>query len=141
MGLLRKHFPKIQNPEVATEALQLSLALESDGHVAGSAARTGISSLPRSRRLELLDQTAEVLYGAGLLSIGQLADVKKARKTEKLAVLAKPPGWADLALASDFGRAIEHLAPLEPEARLYTKDRLQLSLVPFYSGVVESLAR
>jgi len=141
MGLLRKHLPKIQGPAIATEALQLSLTLETDGYVAGSEALAGISSLPRSRRLELLDQTAEALYGAGLITLGQLADVMKSRKREKLPVLAKPPEWAQLSLSSDFGRAIGHLAPLEPEARRYTQDRMQVSLVPFYSGVVDSLGR
>ena len=56
MGLLRKHFPTIHDPEIAVEALQLSLALETDGSVAGGEAMAGISSLSRGRRLELLDQ-------------------------------------------------------------------------------------
>jgi hypothetical protein len=141
MGLLRKHLPQIHDPEVATQALQLSLVLETDGYLAGNEALTGISSLPRKRRLELLDQMAEALYGAGLVSLGQLADVKKSRRSEELRVLQKPPEWARLSLDSSFERVIEHLAPLEPEARLYTQDRMQVSLVPFYSGVVDSLAR
>jgi len=141
MGLLRKHLPKIQDPKVATEALQLSLVLEADGYVAASDALAGISSLSRKRRLELLDQTAEALYGAGLIQLDHLADVKKSRKRNDLRVLAKPPEWADRSLASNFERAIAHLAPLEPEARLYTQDRMQVSLVPFYSGVVDSLGR
>jgi hypothetical protein len=141
MGLLRKNFPQIHEPELAIEALQLSLVLETDGYVTGNEALTRIASLPRNRRLELLDQTAEALYGAGLLTLGQLAEVKKGRRRERLRVLAKPPEWADLSLASDFERAIEHLAPLEPEARRYNQDRLQVSLVPFYSGLIESLGR
>ena len=141
MGLLRKHLAKLDDPDVAIEALQLSLALETDAYVTGSEALAAVSSLSRSRHLELLDQTAEALYGAGLISLDQLADVKKGRERKDLSLLAKAPEWAGLSLSSDFGRAIEHLAPLEPEARLYTKDRLQVSLVPFYSGVVDSLGR
>jgi hypothetical protein len=141
MGLLRKRFPEIHDPEVATEALQLSLVLETDGSVAGNEALTGISSLPRSRRLELLDQTAEALYGAGLITLDHLAEVKKGRQHEKLHVLAEPPEWADASLASGFGKAVGHLARLEPEARSYAPQRLQVSLVPFYRGLVDSLGR
>jgi hypothetical protein len=139
MGLLRKRLGEIRDPKVAIEALQLSLALEADGAVAGSEARSSISSLSRKRSLELLDQTAEALYGAGLITLDQLADVKQARQSEKLRVLAKPPEWAEQALASNFGKAIEHLAPLEPKARSFNEDRLQQSLVPFYRGVVDGL--
>jgi hypothetical protein len=141
MGLLRKYLPQIRDSQLATEALQLSLVLESDGYVAGNEALTGISSLPRDRCLELLDQTAEALYGAGLISLDQLADVKKSRQRKDLRALAKPPEWAGQSLASDFGRAIDHLAPLEPEARVYTQDRMQVSLLPFYSGVADGLGR
>jgi len=141
MGLVRKHFPKIHDPKVATEALQLSLALETDGTVAGNEALTGISSLPRSRHLELLDQTAEGLYGAGLITLDHLADVKQSRQRETLRVLAKPPEWAEGSLTSSFGKAVEHLAPLEPKARSYTQGRLQASLVPFYRSVNDSLGR
>jgi hypothetical protein len=137
MGLLRKHLPNLRSPAVATEALQLSLVLEADGYVAGNEALPGVPSLPRKRRLELLDQTAEALYGAGLISLGQLADVKKSSRRDELDV----PEWAGASLASNFERAIQHLALLEPEARRYTEDRMQLSLLPFYSGVVDSLAR
>ena len=141
MGLLRKHLPKLDDPTIAIEALQLSVALEADGYVAGSQALKGIASVSKSRRLELLDQTAEALYGAGLIGADQLSDVKKARKRAKLAGLAKPPEWAEQELSANFGKAIEHLAPLEPEARRFSQDRLQVSLVPFYSGVFDSLER
>ncbi len=141
MGLLRKHLPDISDPAVATAALQLSIALEADGYLAGNEADGAVAALPKKRRLELLDQAGEALYGAGLLDASQLADVKKARQREKLATLAKPPEWADRSLAAQFGRAIDHLAPLEPEARQFTKDRLQLSLVSFYGAVLGSLGR
>ena len=141
MGLLRKRFPEIRDPKLATEALQLSLALENDGSVAGSKALPKISSQSKSRRLELLDQAAEGLYGAGLITLDQLSDVKKARKGEKLRELAKPPEWAEQSLTSKFGKASEHLVPLEPKARSFTQGRLRVSLVPFYRGVVDSLGR
>jgi len=141
MGLLRQNLPKIDDADVAIEALQLSVVLEADGYVAANQALTGVTSQARKRRIELLDQTAEALYGAGLLTVDQLGEVKKARKGEKLSDLAKPPSWAEQAVASEFRKATEHLAPLEPKARRYTEDRLQVSLVPFYRGVVDSLER
>jgi len=141
MGLLRQNLPKIRDPELATDALQLSVVLETDGTVAAREAQSGLASLSRKRRLELLDQTAEALYGAGLLTVDQLGDVKKARSRENLSTLAKPPAWADRAVASDFGKAIDHLAPLEPETRSFGKNRLEVSLVPFYRAVVDSLGR
>lgn len=139
MGLLRKYLPGVQDAERAIELLQLSLVLEADGHAAGSRALPGIPPLPESRRLELLDQAAEALYGAGLLTLEQLAEVKKSRRGGELRVLARPPGWAERSLDSVFGRAIEHLSRLEPKARRFTPDRIQISLVPFYDGVLDSL--
>ncbi len=139
MGLLRKHLAKIRDPEVATRALQLSIVLETDGYVAGGRALQGIGSESRDRRLELLDQSAEALYGAGLLSADQLADVKKGRRRKDVGALARPPGWADQAVAADFQRAIDHLAPLEPQVRRFGDDRTQVSLVPFYRGVLGTL--
>jgi hypothetical protein len=139
MGLLRKYLPEIRDPDVASEALQLSVALERDGNRAGAAVRSGVSSVSRSRRLELLDQTAEALYGAGLLTLDQLSDVKQARKSEDLGVLAKPPAWAEQALDAAFTKAVAHLARIEPKAHDFTAERLNGSLVPFYRSVVDSL--
>jgi len=139
MGLLRKYLPEIRDPDIASDALQLSVALERDGSRAGSALRSGASSVPKSRQLELLDQTAEALYGAGLLTLEQLSDVKQARKSEDLGVLAKPPAWAEQALDAAFGKAVAHLARIEPKARDFTADRLNGSLVPIYRSVADSL--
>jgi hypothetical protein len=139
MGLLRQNLPKIDDADVAVDALQLSVALEADGVASAGRAESATGSLPRKRRLELLDQTAEALFGAGLLSVDQLGEVKAARKREKTAVLAKPPSWAERALASEFGKAIAHLTPLEPEAKRFDEDRLQQSLVPFYRAVAGGL--
>jgi len=137
LGLLRKHFPQIRNPEVATQALQVSIALESDGYVAGSQALTGISSVSAERRQELLDQTAEGIYGAGLITGAQLAEVKKSSRRQGVPV----SDWAGQSLASNFGRGVEHLAPLEAKTRGYSADRIQVSLVPIYSGVAKSIGR
>jgi hypothetical protein len=140
MGLLRKHLATLQDPDLASEALQLSLVLESDGFASGRGALAGAPSLPASRRLELLDQASEALYGAGLLTLDQLADVKRGRVREDRRVLSQPPEWAERSLGSSFGRAIEHLATLEPNARLYVRDRMQVSLVPFYRAVLDGSA-
>ena len=67
--------------------------------------------------------------------------MKQSRKSETLRVLAKPPEWADRSLAASLGRGADHLAPLEPKARGFNKNRLQTSLVPFYRGVVDGLGR
>jgi len=139
MSLLRKHLPGLRDPEVATEALQLSVVLEDDATAAGRAARSGISSLSKSRRLELLDQSAEALYGAGLITLDQLSDVKKARQRGKRSVLGKPPEWAERALDTTFDKAIDHLAPLEPKARSFVPERTKKSLVPFYGNLADNL--
>ncbi len=139
MGLLRKHLPDLRDPEVATEALQLSVVLEDDATAAGRAAGGGISSLSKSRRLELLDQSAEALYGVGLVTLDQLSDVKKARQRGKRSVLGKPPEWAERALDTTFDKAIDHLAPLEPKARSFVPERTKTSLVPFYGNLADNL--
>ena len=65
--------------------------------------------------------------------------MKQARKSENLGVLAKAPAWAEQALDAAFGKAVAHLARIEPKARDFTADRLNGSLVPIYRSVADSL--
>jgi hypothetical protein len=152
LGLIRKHFPTVEDPEIALETLQLSLALETDVYTGGAMLLTQLDRLSRRQRIELLDQAAEALYGAGFLTIRHLIGVKESRARleqagspsvglyrEELRYLARGPEWCGRWLAFLFGPTVEWLAPLEPEVHLYPQDRLRGSPLLFYSGLLDSL--
>jgi hypothetical protein len=152
LGLLRKYFPRIQDPALALEAMQVSLALEDDAFTAGNTILTRLDALTRRDRLELLDQTAEALYGIGFLTTRHLVGVKESRlRVEdaeapslnayraELRYLARVPEWSGRSLAFRFGPSVEHLAPLEPEVHLFAQDRLRGSPLLFYSALIDGL--
>ncbi len=152
LGLIRKHFPDIDDPQLALDALVLSLALETDVYVGGATLLTQLDGLSRRQRIELLDQSAEALYGAGFLTTRHLVGVKQARMRledagepsvnayrEELRYLARGPEWCGRWLAFNFGPTVDELAPLEPEVHLYPQDRLRGSPLLFYSGLIDSL--
>jgi hypothetical protein len=152
LGLFRKYFPRIQDPELAFEALQVSLALEDDAFTAGNTILTQLDTLSRRDRLELLDQTAEALYGAGFITTRHLVGVKESRARiedaetpsvnayrEGLRYLARMPEWSGRTLVFHFGPTVEHLAAIEPEVHLFPQDRLRGSPLLFYSALIDGL--
>jgi hypothetical protein len=152
LGLFRKYIPRIQDPELALEALQVSLALEDDAFTAGNTILTQLDTLSRRDRLELLDQTAEALYGAGFITTRHLIGVKESRARieeeeapsvnayrEELRYLARMPEWSGRTLVFNFGPTVEHLAPIEPEVHLFPQDRLRGSPLLFYSALIDGL--
>jgi hypothetical protein len=152
LGLFRKYFPRIEDPELALEALQVSLALEDDAFTAGNTILGQLDTLSRRDRLELLDQAAEALYGTGFITTRHLVGVKESRARiedaesvsvnayrEELRYLARMPEWSGRTLAFHFGPTVEHLAPIEPEVHLFAQDRLRGSPLLFYSALIDGL--
>ncbi len=152
MRLLREALPGISETRVALEALQTSLALEADVYATGNTLVTRFDRLTRGSRLELLEHTAEALYGSGLIGARQRqaiesssARIRSSRPLalgtyrEELRYLALPPEWAGRWLHFWFGDAVARLAPLEPEAQLFPQDRLRGSPLLFYGALIDSL--
>ena len=151
-GLLRKYFPGVRDPQTALELLQLSLALETEAYVAGNTLLTRISRMSRRQRLALLDDAAETLYGAGFLSIRQLAGVKQSiarieaygdpplgAYRQELRYLARTPEWSGRWLEFNFGPQVARWASIEPEVHLYAQDRQRGSPLLFYGAVIDGL--
>jgi hypothetical protein len=150
-GLLRKHFEAVRDPAIALELLQTSLALESEVFTSGNAVLARIGPLSRAERIELLDYTAEGLYGAGLINVRQLQGIKATRQRlaagapslnayrDELRYLARAPEWCGRWLEFNFGAQVARLAPLEPEAHLFPQDRLRGSPLLFYGAVIDGL--
>ncbi len=65
---------------MALEAVQLSLSLESAVFTAGTEVLADLGSLTRKQRLALLVDSAEALYGAGLISGRHVAGVYASTK-------------------------------------------------------------
>jgi Pyruvate phosphate dikinase, AMP/ATP-binding domain/PEP-utilising enzyme, mobile domain len=152
MGLIRKHFPDVRDPERALAALRVSLALEDDAYTAGNTLLTGIGSQTRRQRLTDLDQAAEALYGTGFLSLRQLAEVKYSiarveirnptsvdSYREEAHYLARVPEWSGRWIEFEFGPTVAHWAPIEPDVHLYTQDRQRGSPLLFYGAVIDGL--
>ena len=152
LGLLRKHFPKIGDPETALAALDASLDLETDVYTAGNTLLAGDERRSRRVLLELLDQTAEALYGTGFIGVRELGGIKSSRARiargsspvlnayrQELRYLARAPEWSSRWLEFNFGQTVTHMAPLEPEVHLYPQDRLRGSPLLFYGAIVDGL--
>ena len=154
LAQIREAFPKIDPPEVALEALQTSLALEDDVYASGNTIIKDLDQLNRRTRIETLEASADALYGAGFLSQRQLRAVqdgvsrlvpKSGNPTleqyrSELRYLARVPEWSDRWMAFNFGETVARWAPIEPEAHLYTQDRLRGSPLLVYGAIIDSLS-
>jgi hypothetical protein len=154
LGLLRGHFPKIEQPEVALEALETSLALENEAYTSGNMVLGNLSALARRERLVLLDQTGEALYGSGFITSRHLAGIKGSLRRldsgegpsvddyrAELRYLARAPEWSGRWMAFNFGPTVERFAIIEPETHLYPQDRLRGSPLLVYGAVIDDLVR
>jgi hypothetical protein len=153
-GLIRKHFAKVPDPETALALIQLSLVLERETYTNGNTVLTQADGLSRRERLDLVDRSAEALYGAGLISMRHLVGIKQTvarieqagtpsvnEYREELRYLARAPEWSGRWIAFNFEQAATQLAPLEPEVHLYAQDRLRGSPLLFYGAMTDGLVR
>jgi hypothetical protein len=152
LSAIRNGFPDVTDTDVALAALQTSLALETDTYSAGNTLLLEIAGRTRRERLTMLEQTAEALYGVGLLSARHLSGIRTSVQTleksatppliqyrDELRYLSRVPEWASRWIEFNFEPAVSRLAPLEPEVHLYSQDRLRGSPLLFYSGVIDGL--
>lgn len=121
-----------------------------------SASRNLLQELPRAsraQRAEWLQLAAQAVYGMGLFSQREWAElggsVKRlsgdsvvlARYRRELQALERAAGWPGRRLQHAFGDSLERLARIEPLAEEFIADRLRSSPLLFYSTVLDSLAR
>lgn len=152
LAQLRDSFDEIDDPETALAALQASLALENEAFIIGNTFLVRLDGVSRRDRLQLLERTAEALYGAGFLSrrhvtgieasVARIAEVGSPPVNayrEELRYLARAPEWSGRWLEFHFGPTVAHLAPLEPEVHLYPQDRLRGSPLLFYGALIDGL--
>ncbi len=134
--------------------MEASLLLEQDAFATGNRLLAQLPEASRRTRLQWLQHTAAGLYGTGLLSPRQRSAVevtiKRLTRHEQTSVgdyydalryLGRIPQWSQRAMAFHFGRAVDHLAAIEPRTRQFIPDRLRSSLLLFYSRVLDSLTR
>ncbi len=151
--LIREHLPEFGAPRRRLAALDASLALETAVFVASRSVLQGLPQASRSERLAWLGVAARAVYGLGLFTARELAQVEQSLATlspprvrlqvyrDELQQLGRAAAWPERRLRYHFGNAIERLVPIEPLAAGYIADRLRGSVMLFYSEVLESLAR
>jgi hypothetical protein len=153
MAVIREEFPWIRKSEVRLEALDTSLALEAENIAAATALRKQLPNATRRARLVWLSDTADAIYGAGLISERELNALRESfarlkgnevssgtYKTE-LDYLALVPGWGNNWLHYHFYSSMHTMTPIEPLAALFIQDLLRGSPLFFYAEVVDSLLR
>ena len=152
LAALRNALPRLREPALAREALQLSLSIETAAFTAGTEVLAHLDSISRKGRLALLSHSANALYGAGFISgrhvrgvnssIARLTSQGDARLDDyraELRYLARAPEWAGRWHAFNFEDVVESWFPIEPESHLFSQDRLRGSPLLFYTGVIDSL--
>ena len=152
LAVLRSAFPRLRDPAIALEAMQLSLTIESAAFTSGTEVLANLASLTREQRLGLLAESAKALYGTGFISRRHVEGVNASiqRLTaqtdaelddyrDELRYLARAPEWAGQWHAFTFGETVEAWLPIEPEAHLFSQDRLRGSPLLFYTAVIDSL--
>ena len=151
--LIREQLPHLATPSLRLAALDASLSAESAVFAASRAVLQTLPQASRARRLEWMGVAARSVYGIGLLTARELAQIDQSLARlalayvrlevyrEELEQLGRAAVWPEHRLNYHFGNAVERLAPIEPLAADYIADRLRGSVMLFYSSVLESLTR
>lgn len=147
---LRNALPELP-PPLRVAAVKLSLDVETEAFATGLKL---IKDLPRgspTKRLTLLGNAADALYGVGLLTsrehqatrdaLGRLTaqSIPLERYRAELGYLARVPAWAGRELAFHFADTVTGLAHIEPLASQFVADRLRASPLLVYSALLDAL--
>ncbi len=151
LAVLREYLAETEDGAVALDLLHVTLSLEREVFRAGQELLRKLSRATRRTRIDWLVQSTDAIYGAGLISARQRAEVRTrliglteappsllAVRTE-LTYLSRLPGWADGWMRFHFGPTVEHMAGIEPLVVAFLHDRLRGSALLFYAAVLESL--
>ncbi len=151
--LIRQRLPELGSPALGLAGLDASLTAESAVFAASRAVLQTLPRATRAQRLAWLRTAARSVYGIGLLTARELAQIEQSLTSlgserarlevyrGELLELGRAAAWPEHRLGYHFGNAMERLTRIEPRAADYIADRLRGSVMLFYSSVLESLAR
>ncbi len=149
---LREALPGL-TPGLRLAVVDLGIDIEAEVFAAGRELLDGSPGMPLARRLGLIGQLGDALYGVGLLSARERLEIQRSireigqgsvppeRFRAELRHLDRVPLWAGRELAFHFAGAVEHLAAIEPKARHFMPDRLRASPLLVYSALLDGLLR
>jgi hypothetical protein len=153
LARLRESLAEIRRPGQRLEALDASLALETEHFIAATGLRDGIAGASRSERIRWLKEGVDAISGVGLISAREYQALEKAfarlegkavslkEYRDALSYLARVPGWSSQRLRYYFWASMQKLAEIEPLANRFIQDQLRASPLLFYSAVLDSLSR
>jgi len=151
--LIRDQLPQLGSPRLRLAALDASLSAEISVFTASRALLQTLPRATRAQRLAWMGTAARSVYGIGLLTPRELAEIEQSRARltpaqlrlevyrAELQELGRAAAWPAHRLSYHFGNAIARLTPIEPLAAGYIADRLRGSVMLIYSNVLESLAQ
>ena len=150
MAALRDLVTRADTPELRIMILDTSLALDTEHFSAATELRDPFEQATRAQRIEWLKQSANAIYGSGLISKRQLdalqqsfAELAQNQVTLKLYktnldYAALVPAWGTQALRLHFQESMDHLATIEPLAELFIQDQLRGSPLFFYAQWIDT---
>ena len=154
--LLREGLNSFRDPAAMVTALDLSMGLEQAAYISGGAYLATLRADPgkasRRQLLLSLEETASCLFGMGLISERQRAEIRHAvdglrsgkvslaKYKTALDYLERVPEWSERTLRYHYSQAVEHMADLEPKVRRFYHDRLRGSPLLVYAELLERLS-
>lgn len=142
--------PRINN---RLALLDVSLRLEKAFFITATELLQDMATTSRAERLQWLRHTHAALYGVGLLSQRQKAQLDKSLSTfdngfvnlweykRELEYLARISQWTERNLQFWFGDIAQRWVAIEPLIKRFFDDRLRASPTLFYAGVLDSLVK
>jgi hypothetical protein len=151
--LIRDRLPAFAAPAARLAALDASQTAELAAFTASRALLPELPQASRAQRLQWLQLAARTLYGMGLFSARELAEI--AASVERLAAgsvplatyrselnaLERASAWPGRRLQHAFGDSVDLLRPIEPLVDEFVADRLRGSPLLFYVNVLDSLVQ
>ncbi len=150
---IREAMAEVGSAERQRHALDLSLALELEAFRVGTVLVGQLPQVTRATRLAWLRMAGSALYGSGLISTRQWRAIQDSLQRlsqpamsladyrEQLRYLARVPAWVSRWQQFHYGEAIEQLAAIEPQVRLFIAEQLRASPLVIYSNILDSLVR
>jgi hypothetical protein len=153
LAQLRDALPRVRMPSSRLRLLGLSLKVEDANFRAATELRGEIAGMDRNRRIALLRDAAEAIYGTGLVrprertalmqSMAALSGPKLVLGDylDQMRYLSRVPGWGTQNLRFFFFESMQKLDQIEPKAMLFIQDQLRGSPLLFYSALMDGLSQ
>ncbi len=151
MAALRRDFETFATAQDRLAALDLSLDLETELYGLTSEMLRLRAEASRAEQFAWLEQTAQALYGMGLIGQRELDALQVSLSglntewvalsvyRETLGYQGRVADWAARSMHFHFSREVERFARIEPLAALYGQERLRASPLALHAAVCEAL--